>query len=300
MKLTTTKLIGLLAVLVAIYFGVEFLGGKSKSKSLRTEFVNVDTTAVTKMKIESASKTVEVNKINGSWQVTLENGQSVPADQNTIRQALSALNGLSPSRMATRKKEKWAEYQVDSTGTDVSIYAKDEKMAEIVLGKFGVTGQRAYHTFIRMAEDDEVYVADNFMSFSVPSEVNGYRLKSLAKIKKDSLSAIQFTYPSDSSFRLEKVGDKWQANGLTVDSVKVEKYLRGLSFINSSKFVDETDPMGNPVYKAEYLLNNGESVTIDGYLNDKGLVFNSSKNTTSFFADSAVFKKAFIGFTGLQ
>lgn len=300
MKLSTTKLLGLLALLVAIYFGVEYFGGKSKSKSLRSVLVNIDTTLVTKLEVIGKGSQAMVNKVNGTWQVSLDNGQVVPADANAVMNALNALNGIKPARMATRKKEKWAEYQVDSVGTEVKVYTGTEKSTEIILGKLGVSGQRSYHTFVRLAGDDEVYVADNFMAFSVPSETSAYRNNTVTKINKDSLASIEFTYPTDTSFRLEKIGDSWMANGNPTDSTKVEKFVRGLGNISSRNFMNTSNELEEPIYRAKYSLKNGEEVSLHAFEHLQGLVLKSSANPTSYFADSAAFNKAFIGYNGIQ
>ncbi len=300
MKFSTTKLIGLLALLVAVYFTIDFIGGGQKSKSLRSVLVELDTTQVTQLVITGPGKDVEVTKVNGNWQVKLDNGKTVAADKDAVNNALEALNSIKPARLATRKKEKWSEYLVDTAGTVVKAMAGNEVLTEIVLGRLGVAGQRSYHTFVRLVEDDEVYVAKDFMPFNVPSETSSYRPSVVAQLKKDSLVNIEFTYPADSSFRLEKVEGVWMVDGQEADSASVVKYLRGLSYINSKKFMDEEENLTSPTYSASYASADGSTVAIDGYVYDGQLVFNSSENEASYFADSAVFNKAFIGASQLR
>lgn len=299
--MSTTKLLGLFAVLVGVYFAVDYFGGSKKSKSLRSELVVLDTASVTSMEVKAQDKLVSLNKENGTWMVTLDNGKKVVADAGSVKRSLEALQGIKPGRMATRKKEKWEEYQVaDTMGTRVRVFENSENVLDIILGKLGVTGQRSYHTFVRLAEDDEVYVVNNFMAFNVPSEASSYRNQSLAKMKKDSISAIEFNYPADSSLRLEKIEDKWMANGQPADSTKMAKYLRGLSYINSSKFNDEIESPGDPVYTSRFIMNDGSEISIDGFAGADGLVINSSENQASYFADSSIFKKVFIGPSGVN
>ena len=299
MKFSTTKLIGLLALLVAVYFAIDFLGGGQKSKSLRSVLVDLDTTQVTRFTINGPGKSIDLNKVDGRWKIKLDNGEEVPAEKNAVNNALEALNSIKPARLATRKPEKWTEYQVDTAGTVATAYDGSKKLTEIVLGKLGVTGQRSYHTFVRLAEDDEVYVANNFMSFNVPSESSSYRNSILARLKRDSLTNIEFTYPQDSSFRLEKVDDVWMVDGIEADSTAVVNYLRGLNYLNSKKFVDE-EMTSTPVYTSKFTKADGSVIKIDGYLHDGQLVFNSSENQASYFSDSSVFEKVFVSRSALQ
>ena len=51
MKFSTTKLIGVLVLLVGAYFAIDFLGGGQKSKSLRSVLVELDTAQVTQLTV---------------------------------------------------------------------------------------------------------------------------------------------------------------------------------------------------------------------------------------------------------
>ena len=241
-----------------------------------------------------------MKKKGGLWTVLLDNGKEVPADKNAVNNALEALNSIKPARLATRKSEKWSEYQVDSAGTVVKAMKGSEVLTEIVLGKLGVTGQRSYHTFVRLMEDDEVYVANDFMSFNIPSEASSYRNSVLARLKKDSLISIEFSYPSDSSFRMEKIDDVWMVDGVEADSAATITYLQGLNYISSKKFMDDQESLSQPLYTVSFDHVDGTNVTIDGYLYDDQLVFNSSANQMSYYSDSTILDKVFIGAKQLE
>jgi hypothetical protein len=296
MKISTTNLILLCVALIGLYFAVDFFGGKDRSKSLRSELVKIDTASVSSIEVKSSENSVSLAKENGQWLLTLASGQKVVADKNAVKRSLEALLGIKPSRLATRNQDKWEEYQVaDTMGTRVQTYEGGDKTLDIILGKLGVTGQRSYHTFVRLAEDDEVYVANDFMSFNIPSDGASYRNQSLARIKKDSVASIDFTYPGDSSFRLVRRETQWLANGQIADSASVAKYLQGIGFINSKKFIDDGIDQSQKIYAAQFNLNNGSSINLDGYVYNGELVFNSSENDSAYFADSTILTKAFRG-----
>ena len=241
MKLSNIKLIGVLVALIAVYGIVQLTGGKKKSKSLRSELVVIDTAKVSSITISSEKGEVALGKENGEWKLTLESGKVIPAQESSVQGALGALLSIKPSRMATKNEKNWKDYQVDSTGTRVIVKEGTETTLDLVIGRFGVQGQRAYHTFVRLFEDKEVYAANNFMSFSVPAESSGYRDKVMARIKKDSLLNVTLSYPADSSVQLSKIGDIWNANGAPADSASVAQYLSGLAYINGTTFVDDTE-----------------------------------------------------------
>ncbi|SMD32443.1 protein of unknown function [Reichenbachiella faecimaris] len=300
-KLSNGKLVGLLIALCLIYFVVDFSGNRSKSKSLRTELVEIDTAKVTKISVEAPDhKNVQLDKVQGEWELTLANGKKVMASPTAVDNALYALLSIKPSRMATKSEAKWKDYQVDSTGTRVKVYEGGDQTLDLVIGRFGMEGQQAYHTFVRLFEDQEVYVAKDFMGFSVSSDPSAYRDQVLARIKKDSVASVTFNYPSDSSFRLERVGETWMANGQSTDSVSVTKYLNGLGYVSGKQFMDEEKQLAVPVMSAAIDLNNGQTILFDGYQMEGEWVFHSSDNERGYFKDEAILDKVFVGLSQLK
>lgn len=295
MKLSNIKLIGILVALVAIYGVIQLTGGKKKSKSLRSELVEIDTAKVTAINIESKAGLVELTKKGTDWELKLENGKVVPATQSSVSNTLGALLTIKPSRMATKNESNWKDYQVDSTGTRIKVIEGSETTLDMVIGRFGMQGQRNYHTFVRLFEDEEVYAANNFMSFSVSAEPASYRNKTLARIKKDSLVNINFSYPADSSVQLSKAGDQWMANGQQADSTNVAKYISGLNYVTGNTFVDDQSSLTVPVISATFQFSNGNDITIEGYQSDSTWVFHSSENDIGYFSDEALLSKVFKG-----
>ena len=197
--------------------------------------------------------------------------------------------------MATKNESNWKDYQVDSTGTRISVIEGSETTLDMVIGRFGMQDQRNYHTFVRLFEDKEVYAANNFMSFSVSAEPASYRNKTLARMKKDSLVNINFSYPADSSVQLSKAGDQWMANGQPADSTNVAKYISGLNYVTGNTFVDDQSSLTVPVISATFQFSNGNDITIEGYQSDNAWVFHSSENEIGYFSDEALLSKVFKG-----
>lgn len=294
-KLSNIKLIGILVALVLIYFVIDMTGGKQKSKSLRTSLVEIDTAAVTKLQIVMPEDTVLLEKTDGYWNLALDNGKVIPANKPSVMNALNALTTIKPSRMATKSETKWKDYQVDSAGTRAMVYEGGEKTLDLIIGRFGMQSQRQYHTFVRLFEDKEVYVAENFMSFSVPKDANSYRDGVLARINKDSITSVTFNYPADTSFILQRAGDIWNLNGETADSTAVAGFVSGLSYLSGRNFYDDPETLINPLMTAEFALSNGKSITIVGYDNNDQMIYHSSENEFGYFSDAGIRTKVFKG-----
>ncbi|MEO9967126.1 MAG: DUF4340 domain-containing protein [Reichenbachiella sp.] len=295
-RISNIKLIGILAILSALYFVIDFTGSRKRSKTLKSELVEIDTAKVSKILVESnTGSKVELEKIGGEWELALNDGKRVVASSSAVDNALYALLSIKPARMATRSKDKWKDYQVDSTGTRVRVFEGASTTLDLIIGRFGMEGQRAYHTFVRLFEDDEVYVAKDFMGFSVSSDPSAYRDQVLARIKKDSISNITFNYPADSSFRIERVGAQWQSNGSPLDSASVVKYLNGLNYISGKSFMDQASELASPVMSAAIDMNDGQTILFDAYQYEGQWVVHSTDNEEGYFTDENLIDKIFIG-----
>ncbi|UXX78215.1 DUF4340 domain-containing protein [Reichenbachiella carrageenanivorans] len=300
-KLSNIKLISVLVALCLIYFVVDFTGGKSKSKSLKSELVSIDTAKVTQIYVDGArGKQVQLDRVQGEWELTLPNDKKVLASPSAVDNALFALNSIKPSRIATKSEAKWKDYQVDSTGTRVKVFEGGDQTLDLVIGRFGMEGQRAYHTYVRLYDDKEVYVAKDFMGFSVSADPSAYRDQVLARINKDSVASITFNYQADSSFRLERVGTAWQVNGEPADSAVVAKYLGGLNYVSGKEYMDEENKLTVPVMSAAVDMNDGYTVLFDGYQLEDEWVFHSSTNESGYFKDMAILDKVFVGKSELK
>tara|TARA_Y100000310_G_C20662997_1_gene805830 strand:- start:1000 stop:1878 length:879 start_codon:yes stop_codon:yes gene_type:complete len=274
-------LLVVLALLIGIYFIVKFTGNSGRSKSFKSELVTFDNDQVTKLEIMSPEDTTVLNREGDSWKV----GEYV-ADPATVTATLSTLKGIKPSRLASRSKDTWKDFQVDDSGTRVVTYEGDEKVLDIVLGRFNVEGQRSFYSYVRLTEEKDVYVAKDFMKMSVSTGSAAYRNDDILKINKDSITAIHFNYP-DSAFSLSKNGNKWFIDGSEADSAAVADYLGGLRFVNSRNFAPNP---GAPVVSDLVFQIGDEDLQVSAH---SGGGLSSSSNTNEYWVDPAISEKLF-------
>ncbi|MDW3196156.1 MAG: DUF4340 domain-containing protein [Cytophagales bacterium] len=293
MKNNTVKLLGLLAVLVVVYLIMTFTGDKSRSKSFRTELVSIDTASVTRVVIESPTESTEVTKDGEGWQVALPDGSMKSAVASAVSNLLTSLEGIKPTRIVARTENKWKDYSVDSTGTRVKIYEGNKNTLDLIIGRFGVENQRQFYTHVRLAEENDVYIANDFMGISIAKSANDFRNGSLLRLKQDSLTQISFNYP-DSAFSLYKNDARWSTNAFEADSANVASYLQGLSFVSSKNFADGAG-LSTPDLNVTFSFSNQPEIQISAYQQDGNWILQSSENTDEYFTDAAVFEKIFKG-----
>ncbi len=292
-KNNTIKLLGVLGVLVVIYLVVTFTGGESRSKSFRSVLVDLDTASVSRIEISSPQDEAIVEKTGaGAWKVQVDGGEK-RAVTAVIQNLMATLEGAKPSRLVARSTDSWKDYSVDSTGTRVAVFEGENKKLDLVIGRFGVEGQRNFHTYVRLFEEEDVYLAENFMGISLPKTPDDFRNGDVLRLKRDSLTQISFNYP-DSAFTMYKSGDRWTSSDVTIDSAKAEGFVRSLSFVTSKEFVEGIN-LGNPALNVTFSFSDKPETQISAYLASDGYTVQSSENTDELFAGGDIMDKVFKG-----
>ncbi len=293
MKNNTVKLLGVLAVLVVVYLIMTFTGDKSRSKSFRTELVAIDTAEVTRIVVDSPTESTEVTKEDDGWRVLLADGTKKTAVTSAVRNLLTSLESIKPTRIVARTENKWKDYSVDSTGTRVKVYEGTKQSLDLIIGRFGVENQRQFYTHVRLAEENDVYIANDFMGISIAKSANDFRDRNILRLKLDSLTQIAFNYP-DSAFTLYKEGSKWAAVEFEADSANVASYLQGLSFVSSKNFADGSG-FGTPELNVTFGFSNQPEIQISAFRKEGDWVLYSSENKDEYFIDATIFEKIFKG-----
>lgn len=293
--LSIRNLLIILVILIGVFVIVKYTSNKGRSKSYRTELVNIDTAKVTRVEISDPEGSTELYKENNEWFVTVGDSRK-PAVTTTVKTMLSTLNSIKPSRLAARNEDQWKDFQVDSTGTRVNVIAGKKSAVDIVLGRFGVEGQRKFYTYVRLFEDEDVYVAENFMKMSISTRASDFRNNSVLRLEKDSLISITFNYP-DSAIILDKSDDKWYKGQIEADSTTTAKYISDLRFVTSQDFYEE-ELIGSPDLNVVFGFSDREEIQVSAYMREDQWVIKSSVNENEIFVGSDVFEKIFAPSSG--
>jgi len=285
-------LLAILAVLVGIYLLINFTGGKQRSKSFKSELVKIDTSAVNKIEIEKNNEKLLIKKESNQWKVRLKSGEEVKAKASNVKSTLTSLMSIKPSRLAAKEESKWKDYQVDSAGTRVKVYEDDQLATDIILGRFGVQGRQRYHTFVRLADDKEVYAANDFMSMSIPTDASGYRDNVLFRLNKDSIDQNFFNYP-DFFVTLQATDDYSFINDQRSDSANTAKYLSGLNLVTSTKFYDDTENLNDPAFTVTIKQNNLPDINLLAYQYGTDWIIHTPNNPEGHFRDQSLYDRLF-------
>lgn len=235
------KLLYIFLGLLAIY-GITQFGFQKKTKSFKSELIQLDTAAVTSITILPKSDSQEemvLVKENGEWMAKKGSIQT-KANRDAVMSILRNLSLIKTKRVATKNPEKWSDYEVAvGEGSQLKVYQGDQELANFIVGRFNFNQQtRQGISYVRLADSDEVYAVDGFLSMTMGQGFDSYRNKELLKIDKNQLTQISINREGMTEI-YQKNGNDWTVDGVSVDSTKMANFLTGLQSVNGNTFADD-------------------------------------------------------------
>lgn len=304
-KIDPWKLAVILLSLVLVFIAVRKFRSPRLESNLPAVLVELDTAKITEIVITPAKDRRQPVRLtrSGGWKL-MKDGQVLRLEQGSAANLLRVLTALKPERMASKRKEKWDEFQVgDSTGTRVEVMEGTSVEADVIIGRsgFGQTPTQAYggpaFTYVRLQDETEVYAIGGFLDAQFNRVVDDWRDKSFMRLKRDSITRVTFRYPADSSFVLEKINGKWTSAGALVDSMEVRSFLSGMEYRNATAFASLV-PVGTP--SISVTLEKGSTFlgTIEGWPSEGSWAVRTSHQPETFFSlDAAARKDVFVSRT---
>lgn len=301
----------LVIVFIALLVAVILIKRQSKKQysTFKSDLVELDTSKVTSIEygVKGGELSNKISRENGTWKV-YTGGYTGKADTTAVMKAMQQLLNLKSKRVAARGEDAWGDYQLhDTAATKVVIKQKGEDPIELYIGRFSYQQpQNPYQrrgtmtTFVRMDDDDKVHAIDGFLSMTFQEGASNFKNKMLAQMNKPDISKIQFNYPADSSFVLEKNEGEWFIDNTQADSASVAHYLGKISTLNSPNFINDFQ-VGNkqPQFTLKISGKNFNPVEIKAYPTGDSLdnyAVISSYNPGSFFSGtkSGLFERTFV------
>lgn len=301
-------LIGLL-LLIGLFVVSRLFRSPQLESNLRKELVKLDTAKVTEVRVTSSGedrKTVKLTRENKTWIVTSDD-KKYKVDVNAIKGLLNGVGSVQAERMVSRKKEKWESFSVDDKATVVSVYYGSDKEAEFHIGKTGFNqppgggnpmsgGNFSPYTYVRLSDEDEVYIVNGFLGSTFNRALNDWRDKSLLRVPRDLVTKVSFNYP-DSGFVAVKQDSIWTTGTQTADLNKMSSYLGMLSYRNANTFADDFQSTAPADVTIQVEGAGNELSTIEGWRRENQWIIRSSLQPDVFFSEDAA--DVFIGQTKL-
>lgn len=193
-KFSSGILILILAVLMIIYIIVRYSG--SDERTFRDKIITIDPLTITEIGIKDPRKADAVNlKLSGTNWFVSQGSTEFMADTNIVKKMLDLLSNMPTKRYAGKGQDAWVKYELtDSTASLVTLKSLEKTLAEIYIGKFSYNmakGQQPQAqsrqqrgdmtTYVRLANEKEVYAVEGFLKMSFSSDINAYRIRNQAE-----------------------------------------------------------------------------------------------------------------------
>jgi hypothetical protein len=228
----------LLAALIGVYLLVQ--SRKQNVVSANRPFVMVDSVAVTKLYIESALDTVQIEKQGDKWAVTKP--INYPAADKTVAMALGRFREMEKLSLISSKQERQAEFQVDAANGAKVVVTQGGKSMAFWVGKSSSTGGTS---FARVDGSNDIWEVSGVFAPTFKRKAKDWRDKTITELDAANFSKFTLQYP-DEMLTVTLVDTTWN-----VDAGKVkfmaEKDLVGrltnlLSRLSTIDFADTLGP----------------------------------------------------------
>jgi hypothetical protein len=135
---------------------------------------------------------VVLEKSGTAWKVfdPMAADKKLPVDEGQIKSALDAIGEFATGDLIANKKEKHADLEIDDAkGHVVKIYAKGDKVLDLVFGRPAKGGGST----VRLAGSDDVYVAKGRLGSTLKKEIGAWRKKALFDLKAGDITRVAIT-----------------------------------------------------------------------------------------------------------
>ncbi|MEX2088977.1 MAG: DUF4340 domain-containing protein [Bacteroidota bacterium] len=240
MNRSTLILVGILAVLIFVAYLVLQKPGEQSSSTSTGEFLAVvDSLAVDRIHLKSPSLDIVLEKQGVEWY--LRHPLMVRADQANVAQLIHQTKNLEVKNVVSSNAEKQSMFQVDSTGTQVTLYEGGNETASFILGKTGPTFSETYG---RRKNSNEVMLVSNMMNYVFTRSVKEWRDRSIVAIPRETIKQLTYQF-GDTTFTLEFKDSLWIAGREPAQGTVVEGILSSLVNFQGDDFID-TPPVTLP------------------------------------------------------
>jgi len=251
MNRSTIILIALLVVLGAVtYFLLPSQKEHESSYEPQNISLKVDSASVVKIEIEQKAKSVTIENVGGKWMMT--SPIRFAADGSAIKQLLSGLSKFKVGSLISSNPEKQNIFQVDSTGTKLTVTDRSGKSVAMIVGKMGPSFSEVY---FRLPSAKDVYLGEGLDTWTINKEVKEWRDKLIVSTPSDAVKELTYNV-SNKEFRFQHDTTGWKSGGKTLDASAMNPALNQLANLHADDFVDsllkiETHPIALGIHGTE-------------------------------------------------
>ncbi|MBF8248225.1 MAG: hypothetical protein HW374_1025 [Bacteroidetes bacterium] len=228
-------LVGVFGVLLIVaYLVLQKPGELSTAGESTGRLFEIDSLAVDKMEIKTAALDILLEKKGVEW--FIERPLADKADPAAVANAIHQARTLDVSGIVSSNPEKHPVFQVDSSGTAVTVYEKGSAKASFVAGKVspGFTD-----TYVRDAGSKNVSSVTGTFGYVFTRALREWRSKAISTVPQESIKDVKFQF-GDTTFTLVYKDTVWVIGKDVADMSVTQSLVGGLSNVTVDDFIDST------------------------------------------------------------
>lgn len=283
----------------SLLYGAYYLYRSQTIKPLQADLITIDTALISQLRIhprDESEQAIQLQREENDW--IASNGQvHLRALPTPVEAILKNLIKITTIDIAAKEEDAWLKYGLSrGQGTRVEVYEGNEKVEDFWVGNTvpDSTGADSL-SFIRIHQEQEVYVVRGLRSWPFRQSFLQFRPKELLKIPEATpIDSFAYQLP-DTLFLFSKTDTSWNCNGEPVqDPANIDLFLRKLRNIESTVFVDDFDhnlPESNRSNSLTlYLSESEQPVMVNVYqdtLREKPFILHSNQNPSTWFGSDS-------------
>lgn len=256
--------------------------------------------------ITRPSGTIQLHRKEGRWVI---NDEAYPADGKVVADIEKQFREIRLSDLISRKGFYNKYDLTPDKYSEVIIKKGDAIFRKFKLGKKSSTGR---HTFIRIDDRPDIYLAEGTFDLTLIKTLDDHRDKNVASIKKDSVSEFTIEYQgSRLTLSREKKGghgkkdkdekktavERWTITGqetVPVDAGKVDAILAGLDPLRASSFMEIQKETLSQRVCAIQVRTGKKEISITIYKKDDKLIATNSEDQYVYVLDKWAAERFFV------
>ncbi len=233
MNRSTIILISILVVLGAIV--LFFLPGekdRETSYTPATIHFAVDSANTIKIEIQRPGKSVTLENVGGKWYIT--SPVRFPADPSAVNQLLSGCVKFKIGSLISSNPEKQKIFQVDSSGTTLSITDRSGKSSSLIIGKMGPSFSDVY---FRLPASKDVYLGEGIDTWLVTKETKDWRDKTILNRPAETIKDLTYQV-GNKEYQFHHDTSGWKSTFPSFDATSMNSTLNTLANLRADDFID--------------------------------------------------------------
>lgn len=215
-------LVGLFALLLVVYFGLEWRAGRvAEREAAAKRLFDVEAEAVTGVRVERPGEpAVRLAKAGGRWRIV--EPRELRADQAVVDRLVRSVTGATPERTLEGIDPAAEEYGLARPAVTVTLETSKGPRTLSLGGEAPV----GYGIYARRGTEGPVAVLPSNLRFDAARSLFDLRDKRVVDAERDQVRRVEVRPARGAPVVLEREGDRWRLEGMPagrqLDTFKVD------------------------------------------------------------------------------